>query len=344
MNDYIMCVRNIISNKSIVNLMSNSLGEKEDRKFGDEPSESIHFLTVPKGWDIAVDFKQEDSISWFKRVIADMETFEDENGVKHGNILLHIHGYNTDQKKLIKKHRQLKKSLKDKFKGIVVSFDWPSKGDPFNYKEDQEDAAESALFIINGLKELTTFNKIYADYNIKIHLLAHSTGAYIVKEAFKDANEFWNVDQIIFIGADIPASSKEPFAFYRYCNRVTNYYSSYDWALTFSEVIEWFSDLIYPYKDSRRAGKDGLDLDSSPNIVNIDCSDYFDKSYTPKKQKQRMNDDNEVIGSVSHSWYIGDDLFTQDMYLTMMNSDNYFDDTRKITPIRRKFILNTSKV
>ncbi len=43
MNDYVMCVRNIISNKSIVNLMSNSLGEKEDIKFGDEPSESIHF-------------------------------------------------------------------------------------------------------------------------------------------------------------------------------------------------------------------------------------------------------------------------------------------------------------
>lgn len=334
MNDYIICVRDIVQGNYF------KKGKESSKRFGDDPSEETYFLTVPKDEDIDVGFIEKCSMSWFRNVRDDIETIEDEEGVNQGDILIYIHGYNNDQEKLIKRHRQLKKSLKKNgFKGVVVSFDWPSEGDPFKYREDREDA--SAPFILDGLRELTLFEKWSPCYNIKVHLLAHSTGAYVVKEAFKDMNKFWNINQIIFIGADISSASEEPFAFYKHCDSVTNYHSSHDWALTFSEILQWFSDLISFDDDSQRAGKDGLDINSSPKIVNIDCSDYYDNNYNLEKQNQRIDADNEIIGSMSHSWYVGDELFTKDMYLTIINSNNYFfKQTRKKTSAKQKYILS----
>ena len=92
------------------------------------------------------------NLSWFNELKDNVETTKDENGVYNGNILVYIHGYNNNQDKLLKRHRQLKKSLqKNGFNGVVVSFDWPSEGNPLEYYNDRDDAKNTALnFITDG--------------------------------------------------------------------------------------------------------------------------------------------------------------------------------------------------
>ncbi len=61
-------------------------------------------------------------------------------------MLVFIHGYNNSHEIIMQRHRTLKKNLKEKgFKGLLVSFDWPSADHPLNYLEDRSDAKATAL-------------------------------------------------------------------------------------------------------------------------------------------------------------------------------------------------------
>jgi esterase/lipase superfamily enzyme len=83
---------------------------------------------------------------------------------------------------------------------------------------------------------------------INLQLLAHSTGAFIIREAFDDADDRdriartnWSVSQIAFVAADISSSSmtatdSHASSLYRHCVRLTNYYNPYDSVLKLSKV------------------------------------------------------------------------------------------------------------
>ncbi len=216
MTDYIVCVRNI-----------------EKGAFGNEPG-TTYFLAVPANKaSIAVSHKVSRKSEWFKTILKNGVVGKDENGHEYGDILVFIHGYNNSQSTMLKRHRQIKNSLKKQgFKGEVVSFDWPSADRALNYLEDRSDAKQTAIKLVDDC--IKAFSIMQEDNcQINVHLLAHSTGAYVVREAFDDADDRpsvaasnWTVSQIMFIGADVSAKSMSAHnakssSIYRHCVRLT---------------------------------------------------------------------------------------------------------------------------
>lgn len=305
MYDYIACVRNKIKGK-----------------FGDEPG-ATYFLKVPsnkKTKFYGVDHIISKKNDWFDEVRKEATSSNSECG----DILFFIHGYNNDQKVVLERHRSIKSSLKKAgYDGVVVSFDWPSSDSALNYLEDRSDAKFTAIKLVDDC--IKTFSvKQRASCKINVHLLAHSTGAYVVREAFDDADDRrniassnWSISQIMFIGADLSSKSMslnnaKSSSIYRHCVRLTNYSSPYDSALKLSNVKR--------VGVAPRVGRIGLPEDIPHNAVNVDCGLYYNKN------EKTIT----ATGTKSHSWYIGNDRFTADMLNTIKG-----DIDRHLIPSRR---------
>ncbi len=106
-----------------------------------------------------------------------------------GDVLVFVHGYNNDHEVVRARHRRLKADLaRAGFRGEVASFDWPSANMALNYIEDRHDAKQTALQLVTaGIRLLSEHQE--PDCAINIHLLGHSTGAYVIREAFDDADD-----------------------------------------------------------------------------------------------------------------------------------------------------------
>jgi esterase/lipase superfamily enzyme len=84
------------------------------------------------------------------------------------------------------------------------------------------------------------------DCGVNVHLLAHSTGAYVVREAFDDADDrkvpsSVKASQIALVGGDISAGSlmrgnSETESIFRHCVGLTNYSNPFDEVLQLSNV------------------------------------------------------------------------------------------------------------
>ncbi len=308
MSDFIVCVRSI-----------------REGKFSNEPG-STYFLEIPANEkDIRpkkANLKKKGD--WFKSVLKDAVSYQDGNGQEFGDILVFVHGYNNNQETVLKRHREIKKSMRASgYQGAVISFDWPSADSTLNYLEDRCDAKATALRLVTDcIKPFSIMQS--SDCKINVHLLAHSTGAYVVREAFDDADDRpaiadsnWTVSQIMFIGADVSAKSmaagsSKCSSIYRHCVRLTNYSSPYDIALKLSNMKR--------IGVAPRAGRIGLPEHIPQNAVNVNCGDYY----------QENEGIIEAIGNKSHSWYIGNKAFTKDLLYTISGDiDRYQIPTRK---------------
>ena len=238
-----------------------------------------------------------------------------------GDVLVFIHGYNNSQEIVMKRHRQLQKSLKNEgFHGLVVSFDWPSANSTVNYLEDRWDAAETAIRLVSDvIMKLSAQQK--AGCKTNIHLLGHSTGAYVIREAFYHAQKKgtlhrrpWKVSQIAFIGGDIASASMSDNdsvsrPMFDRSLRITNYSNRYDKVLKVSNAKRLG---LRP-----RIGRIGIPTNHHSSVVNVDCSDYF----------QDLNPDEQpLFGTFCHSWHIGNPVFARDLMLTLQGGI----DRRKI--------------
>ena len=292
MPDYVICARDV-----------------KGKNFGSEPAPSS-YLVVPDGAqprpskDHLLDQKK-----WAVKVMAEARKGVPANG--EGHILVFVHGYNNDQKIVMERHRRLRDDLKAaNFPGVVVSFDWPSGNVGAFYLEDLQDAHNSAYQLVgDGILLLASMQQ--PDCKINIHILAHSMGAYVTREAFTAADDIdnltgkdWRVSQIMLVAPDVSSrsmgtSDHRSNGLYRSCNRLTCYSSRHDDVLKLSNVKR--------AGVAERAGRAGLPSDTPDQAVNVDCSDYW--LSIPKSQA--------VIGDRKHSWHIGDPVFTRDMIETM---------------------------
>ena len=130
------------------------------------------------------------------------------------------------------------------------------------------------------------------DCDVNVHLLAHSTGAYVVREAFDDADDRrtiaavnWTASQVAFIGADLSAASMsagnpETESIYRHCIRLTNYASPFDEVLQLSNVKR--------AGFAPRMGRVGLPPDAPRQAVNIDCGEYY-QAMIPNPPRKRTS-------------------------------------------------------
>lgn len=249
---------------------------------------------------------------------------------ERGDVLFFVHGYNNPPDIVFARQKQLAADLDAVgFKGLVVAFDWPAGDMAIGYLEDRHDAKHVAMQLVtDGIRTLSRLQQ--PDCTINVHLLGHSTGAYVIREAFDDAddarlaNNAWCVSQVLFIGADVSsgslaATNATSDSLYRHCMRLTNYSNLADSALKLSNAKRLG---VAP-----RVGRIGLPDDAPGKAVNVDCSAYFQR--LDKDAKLKKVDQAKAIGSFDHSWHIGNRVFTRDLFETLKG-----DLDRTVIPTR----------
>ena len=254
---------------------------------------------------------------WRKSVARLASTDEDQVTGMSGDILVFVHGYNNDRATVLWRTRMLQSTLAEQgWKGLVVGFDWPSDNNTLNYLEDRADASQVALQLVKESLELLIQAQDPADdedpCKINIHLLGHSTGAYVIMDAFLQAEKVgeyykraWRISQVAFIGADVSSSSLSVGSdknrpMYDRIMRLTNYSNRYDKVLGVSNAKRLGT--------SPRAGRVGLRPELHVKATNVDCSDYF-LTKDPRGST--------FTGTFNHSWHIGDEVFALDLVMTL---------------------------
>jgi len=287
-------------------------------KFIAEPGPAKH-LIVPED-ELPKPEHEIAAKDWFRKLRKAATWGKDSRDPQRarGDLLVFVHGYNNDQRVVMARHKRLNTDLAAAgFKGEVMSFDWPSANMALNYLEDRHDAKQTAMQLVTaGIQALS--EQQAPDCAINVHLLGHSTGAYVIREAFDDAddaklpNSSWMVSQVAFIGADISsgslrADSDSSASLYRHCVRLTNYSNQYDSVLKLSNVKRAGM--------APRAGRVGLPAEAPGKAVDVDCTEYFGRLREDAAMK--AEDQAEVIGAFDHSWHIGNRVFALDLFETL---------------------------
>lgn len=299
-------------------------------RFIPEPG-PVKYLLVPEDGVPGPEHETEQK-AWVKRLRKAAAWGKDSRDPKRprGDVLVFVHGYNNGLDVVMARHRRLKQDLAGAgFKGEVLSFDWPSADMALNYIEDRHDAKQTAMQLVTaGIRVLS--EQQAPDCSINVHLLGHSTGAYVIREAFDDAddarldNTGWMASQVVFIGADVSsgslrAGSDSSASLYRHCVRLTNYSNQFDTVLKLSNVKRAGM--------APRAGRVGLPPDAPEKAVDVDCTEYFGLLKDDAAVKEE--DQTEVIGAFEHSWHIGNKVFARDLFETLRG-----DLDRHVVPTR----------
>jgi len=251
---------------------------------------------------------------WVDDVMALGHTHQDEHtGEDCGDIAVFVHGYNTSPGGVARRHRQLGKGMAEAgYKGALISFDWPSDDRAINYLEDRSDAKRTALRLVDDCITLLAATQ-FRGCQINVHVIAHSMGSYVVREAFDDADDRpavaasnWTVSQVCLVGADVSSASMSATdsrsrSLYRHCTRLTNYQNPYDSVLKLSNVKRAG---VAP-----RAGRRGLPKNPPDKAINVNCGAHFKKKYAKS-------------GDSGHSWYFGDPDFVADLVATVTGDDD----------------------
>jgi len=301
--DYIVAVRNV-----------------RKHAFGAEPGPT-RFLKVPGNQRPKPEHAQRRA-DWVDDVLALGRTGRDpHSGEDCGEIVVLVHGYNTSPAAVAGRHRQLKNNLAASgFRCALVSFDWPSDDRAINYLEDRSDAKLTALRLVDDCITLLAATQ-FRGCKYNVHVIAHSMGSYVVREAFDDADDRpaiaannWTVSQMCLVGADVSrrsmsATDARSRSLYRHCTRLTNYQNPYDRILKLSNVKRAG---VLP-----RAGRRGLPPDHPDKAVNVDCGSHFAAHYGDS-------------GDDGHSWYFEDAVFLADLVATLQG-----DRDRRVIAARR---------
>ncbi len=292
---YLMCARNVVS-----------------RAFGAEPGD-IRFLKVPmERGRLPKPSDEIDPNRWIREVTVLAQRTKGGKTGSDGDVLIWVHGYNNDLPAIMKRQSYLVADLENAgFDGAVVSFDWPSDDSTLNYIEDRSDASAVARHLVTD--GVTRLNQLQdAGCKLNVHLLGHSTGAYVILEAFEQAQRDgelykspWRVDQIGFIAGDIAATSLDAGpngakTMFDRCVRVTNYFNGDDHVLAVSNAKR--------FGTSPRAGRVGATSNRDGKVANVDCRTWFE---------QKDPATSTFDGTFAHSWYIGDAVWARDWAMTM---------------------------
>lgn len=308
--------------------------EEKNSEFTAEPGEAC-YLKVPVAETPRPAHKMEVG-EWLDEVRDLADGFADgrwrirsaaapASGDAAGDVLFFVHGYNNSLQVIRDRQLRLQSDLyAEGWRGLVVAFDWPSDEHTLNYYEDRSDAAAVADRLVrNGIMPIAAGQQNGCETNI--HLLGHSTGAYVIMEAFMQADRFktlfksdWRIAQVAFIAGDVSRDSLEADCDWakpmlRRIMRLTNYSNGYDHVLAVSNAKRLGT--------APRAGRVGLPEEADRRCVNVDCSDYF-CTLDPRKAT--------YWGTFAHSWHIGDRAFARDLTMTLeARFDRYVIPTRE---------------
>lgn len=271
------------------------------KRFTNNPSDPTRYVSIngtspgPGGWSGQMRTQKD----WLSEVLA-------AGGDK--DILIYVHGFNTSQHDMLERSILIENGLrKHGYEGAVVSFDWPSDGTVLAYDRDKEDAKTVASSLVtDGLWPMMKLSP-----RPKVHLLAHSMGAYLITRAFAPFGDAsgpgssrWRCDEIMFASADLyrntlaKGAANQLLLSHR-SKRMTNYYNRED------KVLKLSSNIVHGTK--ARAGRKGI-----PNQI---AKDHVDVSCT--KQYRRDAEPIDPGLTYSHRWWFDNDGFYEDVALTL---------------------------
>lgn len=250
---------------------------------------------------------------WVQEVLAE---------VGNGSLAIFVHGYNTLQSDMLKRLGKMEAGLADHgFNGALIAFDWPSDGAKLRYARDLRDAKETATALVSdGIIPL-----LHARPKLKIHLIGHSLGAYLIIRAlsrFGDGHQIagkpWSLAEIAFIAADVDQSRLEKgtsaaLTLNHRARRLSNYYSTID------EVL-WGARLFNGNR--ARLGRAGLPQPRFDSHVDVYGTEQF-------RSKVLNSIQQDII--VTHSWWFDDDGFYRDLALTLAGTKTDVMPTRAPT-------------
>ncbi|NJM82000.1 MAG: alpha/beta hydrolase [Tabrizicola sp.] len=291
--DYVFCSRNVVQGK-----------------FGSNPGPT-RYLEVPAN---AGNLSPDMTIprrDWFDRVMAIAETRRTPQNRPVGDVLIYIHGFNVSQALTLARHRAIRKGLEALgYAGAVVSYDWPAAETALNYLDDRTDAKLTALRLVSdGIGPLSRY--IAQGCEISVHALAHSMGAFVLREALDDADDRrevaatgWTLNQVMIAAGDVSVDSMgmtaKSSSLYRRSVRLTNYSNPYDAVLSISNVKR--------VGVSPRVGRIGLPADAPRKAVNVDVGIYYDEHRDAFAQ----------VTNSDHAFYFSSREFLKDVYLTLL--------------------------
>lgn len=290
--DYVMSVRSI-----------------RQGAFSDEPG-ATHFLEIPGNASQMTPAHSIKKTRWLEKIL-DASKKGAHGPVAEGDIVVYVHGFNTSQKTVLKRLRSLRAGLEAHgFSGVVIGFDWPSASQALNYLEDRTDAKQTAFRLVDeGIRSFAALQR--PDCRINTHILAHSMGCYVVREAFDDADDrpaiashAWSVSQVILLGADVSSTSlseghSKSSSLYRHSVRVTNYFNPHDDVLSLSDIKR--------VGVAPRAGRIGVNPVDPAQLVDLDCGGYYVATYGGDGLPDQK----------AHTFYFEDDWIMRDMALTL---------------------------
>jgi esterase/lipase superfamily enzyme len=213
-------------------------------------------------------------------------------------LCLFVHGYNSDWEDTVNDYLLIKNGLMEGGgdMGQLVLYSWPSKGNVAGYLPDRESARDSAPDLSALLVELSDYltvrQRIAARTDdpgkfcrMKVSVLAHSMGNYVMQEALVAASKQLNdpqlvslINQFVMIAADVDndlferdqPSGSDGNLMANLCYRIAALYTGLDQVLGMSAGLKHFG--------TRRLGRSGLADPGNvwDNVFEFDVSDYID--------------------------------------------------------------------
>jgi pimeloyl-ACP methyl ester carboxylesterase len=312
MDSFVLCVRGKV------------VGEDA---FGDTVG-GTNYLSVKDGVMTPLPSHNVSLRQWLDGITAAASPAGTEPG-RELDVVFFVHGYNMSAADALARQRLVAAQLKDHgYPCVVVGFDWPSAGKALYYAYDRSEAQDTAALLVrSGIMPFVRYSA--TDCTIKVHVMAHSMGAFVVREAFRSTDKGrnadlacdWRVGQMVLFAADLSSSSftadhPDMASVFGHCGRLTNYYSGYDEALAVSNVKNLDID--------SRVGRVGMPDDQPwhDKAVDVDCGPRY------KAVRDHLSDD---VGPMpSHSWYLEDDVWYQDLAATLKGDcDRNLIDTRQ---------------
>ena len=326
MNSYVLCTRDKVGGED---------------KFGGK-SGSASYLEVPEGVNEPLPSHKVGGVrQWLDNIVQQAKQ-SNPAGAKELDIVFFVHGFNNSPGDALLRQRQIESELRNRnFPCMVIAFDWPTAGNALAYEYDRFEAQNAAGILVKG--GIIPFTKyLINDCPINVHVMAHSMGGFVVREAVRavdkgrdsDLSNDWRVGQLVLFAADLSSSSfaqndTDTQHLFDHCGRLTNYFSGYDQALAVSNAKN--IDI------SSRVGRVGMPSDNPGNdkAVDVDCGPRYSQEYGSRNTVGITN------GILSHSWYFDDPVWYEDLAYTLKGQlDRNSIPTRKPTNQKNDFVLN----
>ena len=184
------------------------------------------------------------------------------NNVEEKDILIFIHGFNVTFASAIRRTAQLSYDLK--FKGVPMTYSWPSAGETSEYMKDESSVQYTTPHLVAFLKEVIDHKG-----EANIHIIGHSMGTRALTNAIKEIS-FVYPDKHVFknIILAAPDIDKDVFAvnLFPYIKKTTDqitlYASSDDAALKLSNTLH----------SGKRIGQGGDEIFVFEGLVTVDAT------------------------------------------------------------------------